>query len=44
MSFALCKALCCSHDVLFWKLFSFKGFAEPLNLDFDVTDYEGKEM
>lgn len=25
-----------------YKLFSFKGFAEPL--DFDVTDFEGKEM
>lgn len=21
--------------------FSFKGFAEPLNLEFDLTDYEG---
>lgn len=27
----------------FWKQFefSFKAFAEPLNLEFDLTDYEG---
>lgn len=32
------------HDVIVFGNnfeFSFKGFAEPLNLEFDLTDYEG---
>lgn len=43
-----CKCFCnwffFFHDVIVFGNnfeFSFKGFAEPLNLEFDLTDYEG---